>query len=348
MAEKRIAPIKASSVRSKRRRRKNLTIHLPFAYRVKRKNLLAFLAVVILALLLGVLLFWDIAFEYRTETPGAEETGLVARSSGIPERLTSTPGSTDQPSSESPEKSTPVPVSTVQPVHGVSKASKTKEKVNDRILEKMLGELRETTGLNGTKSLLLLGTYEENERIFDMKLAAKMPGSVRKTLRDEALEIICRYDGADASIEVKQKAGLTVQRPLKETVYREALMLEGAFLRLGDHGKGNPSPRYTRGANQNYEGRVCWSVISDGEGRAPIRHLIEIENGLERARYLNMEINGAERRLSIRFSDFRTVDGYPFPHAYTLEVDGEVHGIARIERVQRNAGLMPWMFGQKP
>lgn len=329
--QQRIAPVKASSGRSRRSRRKSSKIHLPFAYRVERKTFVAFMLVVGIGLIATALLLWYIFFEYLAESPRSEDSPKIDYTGELGQTSTSVPDLSEE-----------------QKVHAGGKAMDSSEATAEFSLQEILMKLRETTGIGEAKSLLLFGTYEENGRIFDLKLATKMPGSVRKTLRDETLEIICRYDGIGASVEVKQPTGSTVERPLEETVYREALVLEGAFLRLGDHGEGLSSPKYSREANQDYEGRECWTIISQGEGRAQITHLIEIENGLERVRYRRIELDGAEHRLSIHFSDFKKVDGYTFPHAYALKMDGVIHGIARIASVQRNAGLMPWMFGQKP
>jgi len=208
----------------------------------------------------------------------------------------------------------------------------------DLILEKH----RSAIGLEGAQSILLSGKYVEDGREFEMKLAAKMPTQIRKTLRDPKVEIACIFDGENARVEVTRDEERVTQ-VLDDVLYQNAMILEGAMMSLGMHLE-DTNAQYHRGKDQTYEGRNCWTIVSLIPGTPVMSHLIDPETGLESARYLNLVVDEKPHQVSLHFSDYRAVDSFHFPHVYILKIDGKTRGSATIESVKYNPGLMPWMF----
>lgn len=228
----------------------------------------------------------------------------------------------------------------------VDKSNETRELVSatGSSLMDILSRTRAAMGLNEVRSLLLHGVYEEDGRVFDMKLAARMPTSVRKYLRDDTLEIMCSFDGTAATVQVQKAEQGVVRQPLTEAVAQYAIILEGAFFSLAIKDPELDTVKYSRGADQVYEGRACWTIESKQPGQPAIYHLIDMETALEHVRYITAVIDGKDFRLSVHYTDFEVVNGVNFPRAYVLKVNDIIRGQARVRRVQRNVGLMPWMF----
>ena len=168
---------------------------------------------------------------------------------------------------------------------------------------------------------------------------------VRKTLADATLAMVCSYDGKQASIEIQSgSVGEPVTQPLEDAIYQKAIELEGAFLSLADYGIIQQSPFYEWQADQRYNGKPCWTIVSKLPRATQITHLIDQETGFEQVRYLNLMIDGTKYQLSIHFSDFREDQGLSLPHAYILKVNGSIRGQAQIDSIVSNSGLMPWKF----
>jgi len=304
-------------------------VHLPFGFRVKPRTLRVFLltSVVLSFFVVGLPLYlflFQPAIE-RNAAPVAPEVSLPEQASSVPAVSSVPPAIVSQIQSPAPAEAEP----SIEP----------EELTLDSILEKY----RAATGLNEVNSLLLHGTYFEDGRRFEMKLATKAPNLIRKTLTDANLEMACIFDGQSARIEVAQ-GDQTVSNALEDVLYRNAIILEGAFLALAGGTLAEVQPDYLWQPDQVYDGRACWTVVSQIPGYPQINHLIDTESHVERVRYLDVPVGEKRHQVSIHFNEFRQQADCLLPHAYTLKVDGATRGEATLTSVQRNPGLMPWMF----
>lgn len=214
--------------------------------------------------------------------------------------------------------------------------------IEEWTLDRILKKHQKVTGLIDTQSVLLFGTYKEDGRVFEMTLAAKAPNRIRKMLKDAAVVITCIFDGEVARVEVK-RGEEQVSQVLDDLLYARAVVLEGALLSLSK-AVGDVKAQYHLGKNQVYDGHDCWTIVSLIEGGAVINHLIDSDSGYERARYCDLTVDGQAHQISLHYSDYRPVGAFHYPHAYILKIDGDVRGLASIESIKYNSGLMPWMF----
>lgn len=210
--------------------------------------------------------------------------------------------------------------------------------------ERALLEYRRLVGLNNVQSLLLHGSYEEDGRVFEMKLAVKAPRLIRKGLRDQELEIVAAHDGGEARVRVGQGDVLSESQQLEDRLYLASLQLEGAFLFpvQEDDDSGRSIESMNRRVLVN--GRECWEFRQrHGEGEA-VFHYIDTEAYLERARKLVLPVGGGTYDLMLHVTGYRSSGDFMVPQGYVIKVNDEVRGIARCERSQVNAGLMHWHF----
>lgn len=314
---------------SHRSRHKNRTyIHLPFAYRVRRKEFYRFIVTSVLLLAFTVLIPWAI-YCYTLDASVSAGSQIVEPTGVVP-----------YASLEPLLDRSPIAAASV-----LNTAADANAQPAIVSLASILAKYRTATGLREVQSLLLHGSYLEDGRKFEMKLAAKAPNLVSKNLSDDELEMVCRYNGSKATIEIATGApGQAVTQALEDAIYERAIILEGAFLSLADFGTELLTPRYAWQADQMYDGKPCWTVVSQLPGTPEISHLLDQESGFELVRYLDLVVEGSKHQLSIHFSDFRQHDALHLPHAYTLKVNGAIRGQARVDSIQRNPGLMPWMF----
>lgn len=82
-------------------------------------------------------------------------------------------------------------------------------------------------------------------------------------------------------------------------------------------------------------------TLPDGE---PIRSLLDMTTYAEAQQTTVNHVNGQTEVTT--HSDFREIDGVRFPFVSTLTVEGEQMHQSRIDRVQVNLGVMPWMFSR--
>jgi len=317
----------------RRRAHRRKYVHLPFAYRVRCHIFYRFLFVS--CLLVAAVIFLPFAFyQYFSEDSLFEYN--------LPEALARQYGA-----------SRPVdPLSSLAEAIGGNDAPPTQMEAEtapevsptEISLQSILETYRAATGLRDTQSLFLHGEYVEDGRRFEMKLAAKAPDLVRKTLNDEKLSMICSYDGETATVEVDPGTGQNVSQAIEDPLYQNAIILEGAFLSLADTGVELLSPRHSWEPEQAYEGKAHWTVASRLPDSPLIHHLIDPDTGFERVRYLEVAVEGTRHQISMHFSDFRESGGHTLPHAYEIKVNGTLRGQGRIHSIQSNRGLMPWMF----
>lgn len=210
-------------------------------------------------------------------------------------------------------------------------------------LETILGKYRSVSGLSEVQGVILHGQYTEDGREFTMKLLAKAPGLVRKNLADDTLKMICRYDGAAATVEIEDPEGEMRSQPLADVLYQRAIILEGAVLSLGSD-KLPDVLVYQWEPNQEYEGHTCWTIRRRISTGLSMIHLIDSETGFERVRFVSFMHEGQRQQLSLHLSDYRQLEQGTLPFAYALKLNGELRGEARLDSIQLNPGLMPWMF----
>jgi hypothetical protein len=210
-------------------------------------------------------------------------------------------------------------------------------------VQSILASYRAASGLSELQSLIVHSSYLEGGRTFSMDLAAKAPGLVRKTLSDPTTKITCSFDGEAVQIKVEDTTGQGATQQVQDVLYRQAIMLEGALFALASS---DPylEMLHRREADQTYASQLCWTIVSHSPLRQPITHLIDSETGYERARYVTCMHEGQSHQLSVHLSDYRPHGGGHLPFRYTLKIDGVSRGEARIESIQINPGLMPWMF----
>ncbi|HAV12490.1 MAG TPA: hypothetical protein DCX06_03185 [Opitutae bacterium] len=202
---------------------------------------------------------------------------------------------------------------------------------------------QQATGMTGVQSLLLHGTYEEDGRIFEFKLATKSPGLVRKTLRDKGIEIVTVWDTSTSKIKVNKGGSSEVIQQLDSGIYQAALKLEGAFLSLPTEGN-TPSTVWLDSETVTISDRLCYQIGHRLRDGTVVRHYVDFEEGLERSRMLDLSIGEQSFQLSLEFTNYKKVDGRIFAFAYALKLDETVRGLAVLDRQQVNIGLMPWNF----
>lgn len=223
------------------------------------------------------------------------------------------------------------------------------EEVEEKIsLASILEKYRAVSGLQEVNSVLISGRYVEDSRRFEMILASKAPAFVSKSLQDNNTEIVLSFDGAKAIITVEENGGKSVTKKLEHGIYRSAFLLEGLSLGLAGTSGSEVRVNHALEANQVYEGRECWTVLSQLPGCPTMTHLIDCVSGYERARYLTMIENGQSLQISLHFSGHRKSGQYLLPHRYKLVVNGVTRGQAFIQSIQVNSGIMPWMFSSRP
>ena len=207
----------------------------------------------------------------------------------------------------------------------------------------ILEKYRTASGLSKVQDVILQGNYNEDGLEFRLKLLAKLPRLVSKTLEDDALEMVYSYDGNTAKLKIEDGEGTKKQQVLTELIYQKAILLEGAVLALAS----NQLPdvlAYTREEDQTFEGQIYWTIQSRISAQDSIIHLLDTETGLERVRFIYFEHDGERQQLSLQLSDYRQQGEGELPFAYTLKLDGELRCEAKLNSIQLNPGLMRWMF----
>jgi len=299
-------------------RKKPSHVILPLGLRVRRKSLyLALINLAGLTLLFSVLLLYAF-WQYTQEMP--------VHSVLPPETLAN--------QSEAMNASEDLPVATSVPVTPDGELLS---------LGFILEKYRTASGLSKVQDVILQGNYNEDGLEFRLKLLAKLPRLVSKTLEDDALEMVYSYDGNTAKLKIEDGEGTKKQQVLTELIYQKAILLEGAVLALAS----NQLPdvlAYTREEDQTFEGQIYWTIQSRISAQDSIIHLLDTETGLERVRFIYFEHDGERQQLSLQLSDYRQQGEGELPFAYTLKLDGELRCEAKLNSIQLNPGLMRWMF----
>jgi len=210
-------------------------------------------------------------------------------------------------------------------------------------LEFILEKYRTASGLSEVQDVILQGNYIEDDLEFRLKLLAKLPRLVSKTLENEAVEMVYSYDGNSAKLKIEDSEGTEQQQVLTDLLDQQAILLEGAVLALAS----NQLPdvlAYTREADQTFEGQIYWAIQSRISAQDSIIHLLDTETGLERVRLIYFEHDGERQQLSLQLSDYRQQGEGKLPFGYTLKLNGELRGETKLDSIQLNPGLMRWMF----
>lgn len=321
-----------STVRTRKRQRQRKTVHLPFGYRVRRRVFYRFLLVSIL-LTAAVILLPFALYHYLSDESHIEgdlsdleairDDTIDAAASSLTLPDAAEPSAEYAPPPEAPEPTMLSPEGAAEPS-----------------LQSILETYRTATGLRDVRSLVLHGEYTEDGRRFEMILTIKAPDLMRKALSDDRLSIVCSYDGKDATVQIGQKTPESIE----DAFHHNALILVGAFLTLADTGSEGQSARHRWLSDQTHDGKICRVIASQLPDTPTIHHLIEPDTGFECFRYLDITVEGKRHRISMHLGDFRKNGGYTLPHTYRVEVDGSLRGKARIDSIQSNQGIMPWMF----
>ena len=207
----------------------------------------------------------------------------------------------------------------------------------------ILEKYRTASGLSEVQDVILQGNYIEDGLESRLKLLAKLPRLVSKTVEDDAIKMVYSYDGKTARLKIEDGEGTIEQQVLTELVDQKALFLEGAVLALAS----NQLPDvlvYTREEDQTFEGQTYWTIQSRLSAQDSVIHLLDTETGLERVRFIYFEHDGERQQLSLQLSDYRQQGEAKLPFGYTLKLNGELRSETKLDSIQLNRGLMRWMF----
>ena len=92
------------------------------------------------------------------------------------------------------------------------------------------------------------------------------------------------------------------------------------------------------------EGERCYELkitLPDGQ---IVRSMLDMKDYSERRQVVINNVNGDEEVTT--HSDFRQIDGIRVPFSSTLTIDGEQVHQVRLQTVQTDLGVMPWMFSR--
>jgi hypothetical protein len=207
----------------------------------------------------------------------------------------------------------------------------------------ILEKYRTASGLSEVQDVILQGNYNENGFEFRLKLLAKSPRLVSKTLEDDALKMVYSYDGETAKIKIEDAEGEMQQQVLTDLLDQQAIILEGAVLALASSQLPDMLA-YTREADQTFEDQIYWAIQRRISAQVSMVHLLDTETGLERVRFVYFVHDGERQQLSLQLSDYRQQGEGKLPFAYTLKFNGKLRGEAKLDSIQLNPGLMRWMF----
>lgn len=194
-------------------------------------------------------------------------------------------------------------------------------------------------GMADLESLVYLGEYIENGSSFEWRYMVKTPHFARKEIRNEQMEVHTSYDGDTAQLRVEGADGQVVEQEMEASLYRLTAILEATFLprewndRLGLDGE-----------LKEHDSNACWVLSQQVEAGALVAHWIDSEFGLERVRVMPFVADGSEHELAIHFVGYRKLEGRLVPEELLYKLDDTLLARARVETVQFNSGLMPWMF----
>lgn len=307
---------------------KHSYVILPFGVRVIRRSwYLGLVTVAVVSILLSVLLLY--AFRQYAVESSERSASLLALRAAQNSKIAALEGA--------------VVVASVSGAGAVEAAVDDAVEAEPLSLESILEKYRTASGMSEVKGVILHGNYNEDGREFTMKLLAKSPGLVRKTLKDDALKMVCSYDGETANVEIEDPEGQMHQQALTDALYQQAIILEGAVLALASD-KLPDALAYKWEADQTYEGRVCWTIRRRVSSQQWMVHLLDPETGLERVRFVYFEHEGQRHQLSLHLSGYRQQGAGYLPFGYTLKFNGKLRGEAKLDSIQLNPGLMPWMF----
>ena len=207
----------------------------------------------------------------------------------------------------------------------------------------ILEKYRTASGLSEVQDVILQGNYIEDGLEFRLKLLAKLPRLVSKTLEEDALKMVYSYDGDTAKVKIEDAEGKVQQQVLTDLLDQQAILLEGSVLALAS----NQLPDvlvYTWEADQTFEGQIYWTIRSRISAQDSIIHLLDTETGLEHVRLVYFEHDGERQQLSLQLSDYRQQGEGKLPFGYTLKFNGKLRGEAKLDSIKLNPGLMRWMF----
>ena len=184
----------------------------------------------------------------------------------------------------------------------------------------ILDKYRTASGLSEVQDVILQGNYIKDGLELRLKLLAKLPRLVSKTLEDDALKMVYSGDGDTAKIKIEDAEGKIQQQVLPDLLDQQTILLEGAVLALAS----NQLPDvlvYTWEADQTFEGQIYWTIQNRISAQDSIIHLLDPETGLERVRFVYFEHDGERQQLSLQLSDYRPQGKGELPFAYTLKLN---------------------------
>lgn len=206
--------------------------------------------------------------------------------------------------------------------------------------EATLGEVIQESSGEELRSMIMHGIYEEDGRIFDLILAVKVPGLIKKTLSDSKITITCGVSEDQAWISVAKEDVVLDRQPLTSELHQNSLAWEAALW---------PMVRMVSDVSRFRDigisdDGVGLRVLERFDGDMRQLYYFDAVTGLECKRELHFAIGGQSHQLSVFSEDYRDVNGYILPFYYRIVLNDEVRGVAKIQRIELNSGLMPWMF----
>ena len=200
-----------------------------------------------------------------------------------------------------------------------------------------------------TQSIRLDGTLHLPQGVIRFTAFKKKPDYCKVALfAGNGTRVVMAYDGTDAWQLSSGSAGVSRAAPDAQP----AAMTEGDarnFI-LGATTGGHLLYPQIEGkeiqllgvapfdGNRHYE---LQTTLPDGQ---QIRHYLDMITFEEVRQVTINHLTGDEEVKT--HSDFRTIDGIRIPFVSTLTIDGKQIHQSRIDSVQINSGIMPWMFSR--
>lgn len=218
------------------------------------------------------------------------------------------------------------------------KAVDTKQ-LNDAVIARMIAAYGGKDVINRTKSV-----YAEGEIVAHMK---KDMGTYKRwSERDRKLRVETAYS---RSSETRILSGVRGWRsdggPLEEVTGHQFLAMVYQYKQLDlPYGMLNGKYRISDSWKDRMDGRdVKVFIIEDSEG-PPMRFCVDLKTYLIIRVEGAFDMNGRTAILGVTFSDFRKVDGYPFPYRVQNFGSGMAIGETQIRKYVVNPEMKGSLF----
>lgn len=212
---------------------------------------------------------------------------------------------------------------------------------SDDELTAILRRHRQATGLEDVKGMTLYGSYREGDKNYEMALSIRIPGLIRKKLRNQTIEIVLVVTGHSGQVRKTEANGESkVVAMTEEDLYRHALLLEGGGLRLS----GGAELDYTYELLPAEKEARTRRIVSSGLSGIAITHFIDLVSGLEVQRSIESNHGDKTNEFKLYLEDPREVDGVVLPYLYRLQINGSHAAEIRVQSMQLNPIVPQWFF----